>query len=103
VPACNVAGARGSIAKANAREYVRLVLIAVQVTPPLVLLYTPCPPVAEYTVFGLIGSIATARISILGGPLLTVQLTPPSVLLTRPDSSVPAYKVVDVAGSIAKE
>src|SRR6266849_5828346 len=62
-----------------------------QLCPPFVLLKTPAPKVAVYTVDGLAGSITRRRIRKLGRPaMIALQVCPPSVLFMIPAPKVPA-------------
>ena len=81
--------------------FVRPVLTAAQLPPPLALLNTPFPFVPAYTVAGATGS--TARVTALEvRPVLTgVQLPPPLTLLKSPPF-VPQYTVAGVTRSIAR-
>src|SRR6266542_2243657 len=103
VPAYSVAGEAGSIARVATRWFVRLVLTAVQLPPPLTLLDTPPPSVPAYTVAGVYGSTARALTFRFVRPVLTaVQLPPPLTLLNTPPPFVPAYTVAGVTGSMAR-
>jgi hypothetical protein len=88
--------------KARTSRFVSPVFIALQLTPPSVLLKIP-PEVPAYTVEGVVGSIARALIFRFVSPVFTaLQLPPPSVLLNTPPPKVPAYKVEGVVGSTAR-
>ena len=58
------------------------VLIGLQLDPAFVVLKTPILfPLAAYTTFELLGSIASVSTDIVGNPLTKFQLAPPFVLL----------------------
>src|SRR6266498_3108604 len=83
--------------------FVRPVLTAVQLPPPLTLLNTPPPPVPAYTVAGVAGSITRAfTFRFVRPPLAAVQLPPPLTLLNTPPPVVPVYTVAGVTGSTAR-
>src|SRR6266568_1513438 len=81
----------------------RPVLTALQLPPPLVLLYTPANRVpTTYSVAGVWESIAREDTPRSGRPVLTaLQFPPPLVLLKTPPPAVPAYSMAGVMGSIA--
>src|SRR6266542_3100795 len=83
--------------------FVRPVLTAAQLPPPLTLLNTPPPSVPAYTVAGVAGSIVRALTFRFVRPALTAaQLPPPLPLLNTPPPFVPAYTVAGVTGSTAR-
>src|SRR2546427_617991 len=74
-----MAGGWGAIPRAVQQRVVcHPGLPALQVPPPSVLLKTPWPEVPAYRVVGVWGSIASALIVSLSGPLVVHTLTPAS-------------------------
>src|SRR5580765_2268092 len=85
-------------------EMVSPLLIGFQCAPPSMVLNTPAPSVAAYSVVGVCGSIASSLTTTSGRPVIAaVQLAPPFVLLNTPlippGAAAAAYSVVVVVGS----
>src|SRR5436190_18106902 len=76
--------------RAFAADPLKPLLTAVHVRAPSVVLKTPAPEVAAYTVNGLAGSMAIPRTSAAGASAVPVHVAPPSALHHTP-RSVAAY------------
>ena len=102
MPAYSVVGVEGSTTRDHTILFVKPLLAAAQLAPPLVLLNTPPPGEPTYTVEGATGSMASGHAKAPPSPLPAKdQLAPPSVLLATPSAPRLAYSVVGVVGWMA--
>src|SRR5216684_2419739 len=91
LPTYNVEGVRGSITRALIERVPRPLLMAVQDSPPFVLLNIPASLVPAYTVWlvGIVGSTANAvTLGLVRPELLAVQVAAPSALRKNPPPGV---------------